>query len=394
MIIFKKIFNFWHILKARIVVGYAFLSVLADCADINYIDFHNLRRTLIKDVLFFIRHPLTKRKLTPLYAQIKEAYRVLYRGFFRKYIEHRKTRLADYVYVNIECPALGSYFSRVIGVAWLCDKLNINVKFIFPDTYVAGSTNFFENPVLGYSKTCHPQNFTQLKEPLVNLDYWNEQTQPSIWEIFAKCKISSEYGYKIISQLSIKKDIQQQADQWYDANKKRECIGIHYRQTDVVHEARIIKIEDYIAYLKQVLDNRYDIFACSDNVQFIDMMHKEFPGKVISRDITRSNDFRSLHRHEPFASHQQRQDALIDILVLAKTKIIYTVGSFFVDIVRFFNPSIKIVSIDGRDREIYQDIPNYLPVPKDELLWEPREQTAWKKPMLDKKIDHIEFKRR
>ena len=33
--------------------------------------------------------------------------------------------------------------------------------------------------------------------------------------------------------------------------------------------------------------------------------------------------------------HQQRQDALIDMLILAKCEMIYTVGSFFIDTVMF-----------------------------------------------------------
>ena len=330
-----------------------------------------------------------------MYPRIKETYNTLYRDFFKEYIAHRKTPLANYVYVKIECPALGSYFPRIIGIAWLCEKLGINVKFTFPDTYVIGSTNFFENPILSYAKTCSPEDFTRLKKPLVNLDYRNHRTLPSLWEEFTKRRISNEFGYKIISMLSIKQEIQQQADQWCYANIKGKCVGVHYRQTDGFHENRIIKIEDYINYLKQVLDHHCMILTCSDSKQFIDAIHKAFAGRVVSRDIVRSEDFQSLHRHEAYAGDQQRKDALIDILTLAKTETIYTVGSFFIDIIRFFNPSIKIISIDRRRGWYHRVSSNYLPIPKEHLVRKARAENTWKIPLLDKdKPNHVEFKRK
>ena len=329
-----------------------------------------------------------------VYVNFRKAHSFLYKDFFKQYVAHRKTPLADYVYVKIDCLALGSYFPRIIGVAWLCKKLNINVKFTFPDTYITSGRDFFENSILDYAKTCHPENFTQLKKPLVNLDY-REGLYPSIWEEFAKCKISSEYGYKIISRLSIKQEIQQQADQWSNENIKGECVGVHYRQTDVIQEHIIIRIDSYIYYLKQVLDDHCQIYACSDNALFIEAIHKAFPGRVVSRDITRSEDGRSLHRYEPYARHQQRQDALIDMLILAKCKMIYTVGSFFIDAIRFFNPAIKIIDLNGRGETYYKDFPNYLPVPRMDLVKKAHAYTAWKELLpFETTVANIENKKK
>ena len=393
---FKKVSNYWHIFKARIVVAYALFYVFEPCSSIR-------RHRLVQTILSLIRHPVTcfdnraprKIEFKEMYSRIKETYNTLYRDFFKEYIAHRKTPLANYVYVKIECPALGSYFPRIIGIAWLCEKLGINVKFTFPDTYIIGSTNFFENPILSYTKTCNPEDFTRLKKPLVNLDYRNHRTLPSLWEEFTKRRISSEFGYKILSTLSIKQEIQQQAEQWCRANIKDKCVGVHYRQTDVIHENRIIKIEDYINYLKQVLDHHCMLLTCSDSKQFIDAMHKTFPGRVVSRNIVRSKDSQSLHRHEAYAGDQQRKDALIDILTLAKTETIYTVGSFFIDTIRFFNPSIKIISIDRRRGWYHRVSSNYLPIPKEHLVRKARAENTWKTPLLDKdKPNHIEFKRK
>ena len=230
----------------------------------------------------------------------------------------------------------------------------------------------------------------------MNLDYRKNYILPSLWEAFGKRRIPSEYGHKIISTLSIKQEIQQQANQWYRANIKGKCVEVHYRQTDVLHCIHIIKIESYIDYLKQVLDDRCMIYACSDSKQFIETIHKELSDRVASRDITRSKDCQSLHRHEAYAGDQQRKDALIDILTLAQTETIYTVGSQFIDITRFFNPSIKIIALDKRGEKRYQGcLPNYLPVPREDLVRKARRDNAWKKSILDKECPStIESKRK
>ena len=383
----SKIANYFHILKARIVVAYALLHV---CGFFYGFGIRNsICKPLMENTLFLIKYPLIcLNKGFPVkieYAKGKKIYNILYKDFFREYIAHRKTPLADYAYVIINCPSLGSYFPRIIGVAWLCEKLGINVKFTFPNTRFS-SYNLFENSVLNYAKACHPENFAKLKKPLTNLGW--RKGYISLWEAFPKCKISSEYGYKIISKLSIKQEIQQQANQWFDANIKGACVGVHYRQTDSIQEIKTISIDNYINYLKRVLDDHYQIYACSDTAHFIDAMHEAFPSRVVSRDITRSTDGRSLHRHEPYTGYQQRQDALIDILTLSKCKMIYTVGSCFIDVIRFFNPAIKIIDLSGQGKTHYKKIPNYLPIPRMDLVRKAQADTTWKEGLHYNKLPH------
>ena len=164
-------------------------------------------------------------------------------------------------------------------------------------------------------------------------------------------------------------------------------VGVHYRQTDSIQEIKTISIDNYINYLKRVLDDHYQIYACSDTAHFIDAMHEAFPSRVVSRDITRSTDGRSLHRHEPYAGHQQRQDALIEMLILAKFKTIYTVGSSFIDTIRFLNPAIKIITLD---KPSYKKIPNYLPTPRMDLVQKAQADTTWKESLHYDKFPNIE----
>ena len=120
-------------------------------------------------------------------------------------------------------------------------------------------------------------------------------------------------------------------------------------------------IDSYITYLKKVLDKDSYIFACSEKEQFITRMRTTFPGRVIARDIRRSYTDESIHEnYDP----QQIRDAFIDLLILSKTELIYTVGSNFTDIVRFLNPTIKIICFEPRNKRI----PNYLPVPNKDLV--------------------------
>ena len=198
---FSKIANYFHILKAKIVVAYALFHVFDTCADVYIRD--RIFRPLVSNTLFLIKNPLiTLNKGFPIkirfkheYEKAKEAIAIYYQDFFKQYVAHRQTPSADYVYVKIECPALGSYFPRIIGVAWLCEKLGINVKFTFPDTYITSGSNFFENSVLNYAKTCHPENFAKLKKPLINLDY-REGIYPSPWENFLSVKFPANTDIK------------------------------------------------------------------------------------------------------------------------------------------------------------------------------------------------------
>ena len=146
-----------------------------------------------------------------------------------------------------------------------------------------------------------------------------------------------------------------------------------------------MSIDNYIGYLKKAINNHYQIYACSDSALFIDAIHEAFPNRVVSRDITRSKDGRSLHRHEPYAGHQQRQDALIDMLTLAKCKMIYTMGSNFIETIRFLNPKIKMINLYKRD----QTDPSRIA-----LIRKARADTAWKKTLqFDTTVPHIEKKK-
>ena len=236
-------------------------------------------------------------------------------------------------------------------IVWLCEKMKItNVKFRIPDKDMS---DLFDSTSIT----------TQHQSPSDKEVSWS-LGMGMIGAIY----IPSEVGYAMFSKLPVRKELKEQADDYLNRHIKGDWVAVHYRGTDIKKGANDtykyrwrMESDSYIIYLKEVLDSRCRIFVCSDQAQFIDMMEVAFPGRVFSRDIQRSDGYDALHLHPRYTGRQQKRDAMIDMLVLAKAKLIYTTGSGFVSAIRFFNPKIKIVSLCGARRY------NYIPIPRKDL---------------------------
>ena len=250
--------------------------------------------------------------------------------------------------------SFGHYFRSILGIAWFFEKMNCNIKFVFDDDF-----NYFENSTLKVSQESLSENYMALRL------HMREFQQYQLWS-------SSKYAYRVISRLTISKEIQEQADEWVRANLKGNWIGVHFRGTDWVAQRRdtgFIEIDTYVSYLKKVLDKHCNIFVCSDQAQFIDRMSGAFSGRVFFRNIPRSHDNRNLHTHVGYAGCEQRKNALIDLLILSRAGLIYKTGGAFSSLAGFFNPEIKIVSLDDFDSRYRYIFPeNFVRIPKAHLL--------------------------
>ncbi len=251
-------------------------------------------------------------------------------------------------------PGWANFLYLIISQAWFFEKMNCNIKFVF-----AEGKDYFENSTLKVSQKSSFENCITLRFG------WKEFPDHCLW-------ISSEYAYSVMSRLTIKKEIQDEADEWVRVNLKGNWIGVHYRGTDMPKakpSRDYIGMNTYISYLKRVLDKHCSIFVCSDQAQFIDQMNEAFPGRVFYRDIQRSYDQQALHLSKPYRGLQQQKDALIDLLILSKTDLIYKTGGRFPNLARFFNPTIKIISLITRNNKLYNFFPdNFIPTPKAHLL--------------------------
>ncbi len=289
----------------------------------------------------------------------------------KNYKRSKRSRLQD-VFIYKKClvvkllddwPSISTLLYYWIANAWFCEKFKVNLEFTC-DSDAKGMETFFENyiDVEQYCKN-HPKSHIRI----TNVSDAILQRRASVH--IGEYLVPPEVGHKTLSKLSVRSDLEQHVDEYIALNTNEDWVAVHFRGTDVMALRKklpfryTITLESYIVYLKEVLDNHCRIFACSDQAQFIDEMRVAFPSRVFARDIFRSTNHKRLHKPVGTGHPHQRKDAFMDLLVLARAKLIYTTGSGFVDIIRFFNPKTKIVSLDGRKRSGN----NYMPIPKKDL---------------------------
>ena len=303
--------------------------------------------------------PITRRRLYWLLRGTRNDIAFFSYLFCRIFL-NKNFILYRYIVLHHETYPFGTALNLAIGVAWLCEKMKVNMK--TPNCTI---WRFFENNTI---VNIMGQSLGQRSE-------YNKRGFPALIHLvgYATSSISSEYGHKVLSKLSIKESLKKSANEWFGKHIKGDWVAVHYRGTDIdagrdgdYKNRYRIELDSYIIYLKGVLDEQSSIFACSDQAQFIDKMNEAFPGRVYVRAIKRSYDHEPLHVWGGTISNlQQELDALIDILILAKAELIYTTGSGFVDVVRYFNPQTKIVSLDGRRIGKGK---NNIPVPRKDLF--------------------------
>ena len=328
---------FWNVIKLRSLLFYKFIYATPPLIRFIWNPYQNGRRVLSFFKLWILNHRDPQNLLfdSQIFLPGKQIV----------------------VYYGNSYETIANTLNRFIIFAWLCEKMRINIKIQHPCNVL---WRHFENSTI--------TNTTKQKGN--NLEKQNKHSYSlRLSAVIGVFSNSSEYGHKILSQLSIKEELKHSANQWFEQHiKKENWVAVHYRGTDAAalkscKRRYRINLKHYIIYLKEVLDNQCNIFACSDQAQFINKMREAFPGRVAARDIQRSYNSVPLHTQE---HNQHGKDALIDILILAKAKLIYTTGSGFIDVVRYFNPKVKIVTLNGQGRGRISG--NVLPIPKKDLF--------------------------
>ena len=254
-----------------------------------------------------------------------------------------------------DCRPVGASLDGIVAFAWICEKMKINVKIKKSNGMM---WRHFGNDNLINTRNKSTHKF----QPAMRRKFFGNDVA-----FFGIYFISSAYGHKILSKLAINQNLKRCANQWFADNVKGDWVAVHYSGTDASNR-NWIDLDPYVTYLKGVISDQYSIFVCSDQEQFIEKMYMAFPGRVFSRDIERSYNDCCIHRHgtvkPEIDSLNQEKDALIDLLILAKAKLIYTTGSGFVDTARYFNPQIKIISL--KQRKVGQG-QNNMPIPRKDL---------------------------
>jgi len=252
--------------------------------------------------------------------------------------------------------ALGHIFSRIIGATWFFRQLKVNTKFIFH----RDSQSFIYKKTL-YRQFCdvassrfgfHKNNklFTHhnrtLHRQFRDIIFHQMRMQNTVFEFCDRYTSLNEQHKIISSQLPIKLDLQKQVDEYIRLNLKNDWVGVHLRGTDHVSAKDLDSyLDSCIARLKVSIDKNSSIFVCSDQTQFVDRVRSEFPGRVFARDIQRSYTHDSLHASCRYNSFLQQKEAMIDLLILAKAKLVYVSLGRYGRSAKLFNPSLELQSL-------------------------------------------------
>ena len=205
------------------------------------------------------------------------------------------------------CHSISNLLHYWIANAWYCEKFKVNLEFTH-DSDAKGVETFFENYIdLAQYRKNHPQS------DITIINGSTLVTRRRTCIRIGEHLVPPEVGNKTLSKLSIRADLEKHTDEYLALNTNEDWVAVHFRGTDVIVLRKklpfryTITLESYIVYLKEVLDNRCRIFACSDQAQFIDEMQVAFPGRVFTRDTQRSTDHKELHRHVGKNKHQQKK---------------------------------------------------------------------------------------
>ena len=282
---------------------------------------------------------------------------------YREAIKHLHTIKKAFIYKKcivikirgLQGGPLTNFFNQLVGSAWFCEKMGVDFE------YSVGKNNdATPNLYDGIDLKLYKKNNPKLRVIKVKF--------PEAYRNLAEYIVPPEFGHKALLKVRINPDIEKYVDRYINVYAEESWVAVHYRGTDVKAKYKHrykVTLESYIAYLKGVLDSQCRIFTCSDQAQFIDEMHDAFPSRVFARDIQRSDDTSPIHKpgKRRYTITHQEKDALIDLLILARSKLVYTNGSGFVDLVRWLNPETKIISLDERKRK-----GNYMPIPKKDTI--------------------------
>jgi hypothetical protein len=183
--------------------------------------------------------------------------------------------------------------------------------------------------------------------------------------------MSIEGGARTLhSYLRLKPHITQKVeDFWTALGVDGPVIGLHFRGTDKSREAPRVPwqhcltiVEDYIRNHKTV----QAVFVASDEQEFIDFAKNSIRRVPVycNDDYYRSNDDRAIHLGLKCGGYEKGEDALVNVLLLAKCSILIRTTSTFSAWASIFNPNLKVILLN-------KPYPNNLWFPESEILRRP-----------------------
>ncbi|PCI95116.1 hypothetical protein COB11_03030 [Candidatus Aerophobetes bacterium] len=167
---------------------------------------------------------------------------------------------------------------------------------------------------------------------------------------------SRKYAKSLIDKyIRVKQDILDEIDTFYDKHlKDKVVIGIHYRGTDKHLEASHLDYDMLTKALTKELralgDVDYVIFLATDEPSVVERLSASYPDRLVYTDAERMQE--PVH-YASNKCYQKGREALVDMLLLAKSNIIIRTNSNLGAVSCFYNPKMKIVNLNYMNDRLY-----------------------------------------
>ena len=162
-----------------------------------------------------------------------------------------------------------------------------------------------------------------------------------------------EEGYYLINKyIRWKPELQQKIDQLQDhLFQDRYIIGVHYRGTDKMEEARIVPykkvLSKIIKHLKEKVPSHYKIFVATDEEPFLNYLKSYFGEKVCCTDAMRATTKIPIHLNNS-DPYKCGEEAIIDAVLLSRTNFLIRTSSNLSFWSLFLNPNLPVVELNHR----------------------------------------------
>jgi len=117
-----------------------------------------------------------------------------------------------------------------------------------------------------------------------------------------------------------KPHILEKVDRFFEAELKgRPVLGVHMRGTDL-HYAPPVSPAEYFDPIEKYLEKQDDarIFLATDQIQYLELLEKRYPGIVVSTECLRSADATAPFEMQASTPYRKGEEVLIDILLLSR----------------------------------------------------------------------------
>lgn len=165
-----------------------------------------------------------------------------------------------------------------------------------------------------------------------------------------------KYAHSLIEKyIKIKQDVLDEVEGFAVKNLKgKTVIGIHYRGTDKHLEASYVDYSMLISALekevKALEDADFVIFLATDEPIVLERLSASYRDKLV---FTNAERMEMPVHYASQRCYQKGRDALVDMLLLAKSNLIIRTNSNLSAVSCFFNPDMRVVNLNYMNDKLY-----------------------------------------